>query len=129
MWEVAEHIKEEDLEQLAKNLNENLATDGIVVMSVTNLEHVVNGVRLHQTVKPKEWWVEKFRNFGLLHQERFIRFFGGQYVHGRNETGIRFHLVLGKSDTMKIPSKGLIDIARDLWFGSIPHRIIRKMVK
>lgn len=66
-WEVLEHIKEHDLQELFKNIKNHLSDDGIFVGSVAMTEDVdpVTGAIYHVTVKPREWWHEKIESFGF----------------------------------------------------------------
>ena len=68
-WEMIEHISEPDIAKVAANVKRHLATGGIWIMSVSPNEEVIHGVRLHQTVQPKSWWVRKFAELGLEHSE------------------------------------------------------------
>ena len=61
MWEVLEHIPELALPSLLSNIKRHLANDGVFVGSVALQDDIVNGVSYHPTVKPKNWWHEKFR--------------------------------------------------------------------
>lgn len=66
-WEVLEHIQENDLEQLFKNIKKHLKDDGIFVGSISSWDDIdpESGVNWHVTVKPHEWWSEKFRSWGF----------------------------------------------------------------
>jgi len=55
-WEVLEHLKEEDLEVLLKNIDNHLKLDGIFVGTVSTKEDIINGVNLHQSVFEKDIW-------------------------------------------------------------------------
>lgn len=129
-WEVMEHIKEEDIAAVAKNVSKHLRKDGLWILSVANCEEVINGVRLHQTVGPKKWWVEKFSSLGIVHMEGYLKFFNSQYLRGRHETETGFHLVLSPSpkDAPQIPKEPLIYNLADLWFGSKPQMLLKKAV-
>ena len=95
MWEVLEHIPEADLTMLADNIKRHLAPGGLWIVSIANYDYFVEGVNLHQTVKPKDWWVKKFSDLGLTHIEEMLPYFGGHFVRGaREETEREFHLVL-----------------------------------
>ena len=65
MWEVMEHIREEDLPALFENILHHLSEDGIFVGSIALQDDVVNGVSYHPTVKPRDWWEKIYRKFGL----------------------------------------------------------------
>ena len=66
-WELIEHIAEDDLAGVASNRERHLASGGLWIMSVSPNEEIINGVRLHQTVETKSWWLAKFTAFGWVH--------------------------------------------------------------
>ena len=126
-WEMMEHIAEAGITTVAANVKKHLAPGGLWIMSVSSIEDVVNGVRLHQTVQPKGWWVQKFAGLGLRHLEEYVRYFNTQFVRGPKYSGPgSFHLVLSQ-DPLKapaIPDEPLLRRLHDLWLGSVPQRVI-----
>ena len=65
-WEMLEHIHEEDLEQLFKNVSGHLAEGGIFVGSIgTNTAFDKTGHHLHMSVQEPEWWMEKMHLYGF----------------------------------------------------------------
>lgn len=58
-WEVIEHIAPEDLDQMFDNIYNHLKDNGIFVGTISLVEDVIQGHRLHQSVFPSEWWMEK----------------------------------------------------------------------
>ena len=66
MWEVLEHIKEDDLPQLFRNIALHLMPSGYFLGSVSMVEYVDGkGIPYHVTLKPKSWWLHKFAESGL----------------------------------------------------------------
>lgn len=66
LWEVIEHIDESDLPQLFANVHAHLAAGGIFVGSVSTVPEILaNGVDLHRTVRPRDWWAAVFRAGGF----------------------------------------------------------------
>jgi SAM-dependent methyltransferase len=121
-WELIEHIATPDLPKIAANVKKHLAPGGLWIMSVANYDCVVEGVNLHQTVQPKEWWVKMFAGLGLHHVEPLIGYFGNQFVRGnhRGETPEEFHLVLSPQPELApraLPVRA-VDRLRDRWIGS-----------
>lgn len=101
-WEFMEHIKEDDLPQLFKNIKKHMLPNGIFVGSISLLDDVVNGISYHPTVKPKDWWVNKFSESGLFFPDNhFFSFY--DFCRGTGncnldcnfevEPGIGFHFV------------------------------------
>lgn len=95
-WEVLEHLPEEKLEQAFENFNKHLEKQGVIIMSVGIREEFINGVRLHQTVKPKNWWLEKFRQFGWEHHEKSLSYFDTDYVRWEPKTS--FYTILTRTN-------------------------------
>ena len=126
-WEVMEHIAEPDLPKVAANIKKHLAPTGLWIMSVSGNEEVIHGVRLHQTVKNKPWWIEKFASFGLHHLEPYVTYFNTQFVRGPKYGGPgSFHLVLSPDPNQApaIPHESLLRRLHDLWLGSVPQRVL-----
>ena len=66
MWEVLEHLHEHDLPELFRTIESNLSEQGFFVGSVSLVEYSdANGSPYHVTLKPREWWNEKFASHGL----------------------------------------------------------------
>ena len=75
MWEVLEHINEQEIAQLFANIRAHLADDGLFVGSIGLQPDIVNGVNYHVTVKPQEWWREQFAAHGLPYIEDYSQIF------------------------------------------------------
>lgn len=129
-WEVMEHIKESDLAMVAENVKKHLLPHGLWVMSVSKVDDFFEGVNLHQTVKPKKWWIEKFASLGLTHLEAYETYFSEQYIRGnRYESKDSFHLILCKTpkEAPPVPRYPLSARLYDNWRGSKLHRLINKL--
>jgi hypothetical protein len=126
-WEVMEHIRESDLPQVAANVTKHLARTGLWIMSVSPNEEVIHGTRLHQTVRPKPWWVKRFADLGLTHLEPCVTYFNTQFVRGPkyNAPG-SFHLILSldPAQAPPIPKETRVRRWHDLWLGSVPQRVL-----
>lgn len=92
-WEVMEHIREDKVDGVCRNILSHLCPEGVVIMSISPREEIINGIKLHQTVENKAWWVCKFLSLGLVHQETVLRYFGGDWVRAADS----FHLVMTRS--------------------------------
>jgi SAM-dependent methyltransferase len=94
-WEMIEHIAESDLEIVAHNVKKHLSSGGLWIMSVATSEEVINNVRLHQTVRPRNWWIETFGRLGFEHLQPYVDYFNTQFVRGpKYGAAASFHLVL-----------------------------------
>lgn len=130
-WEVIEHITEQDLSSVAINVERHLAPSGIWIMSVSPNEEIAHGVRLHQTVRPRSWWLAKFSELGWHHLAGIDEFFNTQYVRGpKYGAPGSFHLVLGRIPSMapQPPPYPLSERLYDTWLGSRFQRKLRKLV-
>lgn len=100
-WEFLEHIAEEDLPQVFNNVLAHLAPEGIFVGSVSCERDELDGHVWHQTVRPKDWWVEQFvkngleieENHGFLHEEYARGNGNGPGPDYREQPDAGFHFV------------------------------------
>jgi 2-polyprenyl-3-methyl-5-hydroxy-6-metoxy-1,4-benzoquinol methylase len=126
-WEMIEHIAEGSLKQVADNVKKHLKPNGLWIMSVATMDDIQEGVNLHQTVKPREWWLAKFKELGFQHLEQYVRYFNTQFVRGPKYTaGNSFHLVLSTDPDKapRIPKESLSIRFYDAWLGSKLQRFI-----
>jgi len=127
-WEVMEHIHERDVAGVAENVKRHLRPGGLWIMSVGLADDIVNGVNLHQTVKPRKWWIEKFQAAGLHCVDAYVRYFNTQFLRGPKDTRRPgFHLILTNDPklTPAIPPEPLSVRLYDKWLGSTPQRLLR----
>jgi len=97
-WEFIEHIAEPDLEKVMRNIDNHLAPNGVVIMSVSPNEEYINGVKLHQTVAEKPWWVQKFASLGFTHHDQVVTYFDRDWIRGEdNNAPGSFHVVLTRT--------------------------------
>jgi 2-polyprenyl-3-methyl-5-hydroxy-6-metoxy-1,4-benzoquinol methylase len=67
MWEVLEHISENNLNALLKNVKEHLGKYGYFIGSISLIEYLdESGIPYHVTLKNKPWWSDKFQENGML---------------------------------------------------------------
>jgi SAM-dependent methyltransferase len=68
-WELIEHIRPNDLNQLFKNIHNHLKPEGIFIGSISdNKAEVINGYALHQSVFPQLEW-----RFNILTSEEAFK--------------------------------------------------------
>jgi hypothetical protein len=129
-WEVLEHIHERDLERLAGNVKKHLAPHGLWIMSIGSEDDIVDGVNLHQTVKPRDWWVKKFESFGLHSLDRYVRFFNTQFVRGPKTDNPGYHLVVSANPEKApaVPDLSVGQFLYDRWLGSRPQKTLRRLI-
>jgi SAM-dependent methyltransferase len=130
-WDVIEHIAEENLPKVAENAKKHLSPHGLWILSVSPNEEVINGVRLHQSVHPKEWWIENFVQLGFEHLEEYVRYFNTQFIRGpKYEAPGSFHLVLclNKERVPPIPKERVTQRLFDRWLGSSTQRKLKRIL-
>ncbi|MEH1841978.1 MAG: methyltransferase domain-containing protein [Nostoc sp.] len=96
-WEFIEHISADKLPIVFQNISSHLIKSGIVIMSVSPNEDVINGVRLHQTVENKEWWLAECYRNGFIHHEEVVKYFDKDFVRGEPNAPNSFHLILTRT--------------------------------
>jgi 2-polyprenyl-3-methyl-5-hydroxy-6-metoxy-1,4-benzoquinol methylase len=107
MWEVLEHIPNEDLPRLADNIATHLAAGGAWIASVSTIDdgNPEIGAVYHHTVRPREWWNHRFAELGF---EPFDRHPFGRddwlrgsancrYDRHAEDEGVGFHVVLRRA--------------------------------
>jgi SAM-dependent methyltransferase len=63
-WEFFEHIEEKDLESVFSNIRNHFKDDrSLFLANIATFEDSHNGTHWHKTIKPKEWWVQRFLDF------------------------------------------------------------------
>ena len=93
-WEVLEHIKEEDLPVLLKNIKSHL--NGIFICSIAHESSKQNGVELHQTIRPIEWWDSMFSSYGFERREDIEKKFNNTFVRMEKFSTNRAYEIRGK---------------------------------
>lgn len=93
-WEVIEHIKKEDLEKLMTNIRNHLKPGGFFIGTVNQLDDIVDGVNLHQTIKQKPWWMTFFDSQGFTMRNDLVEFFGSDMVRTEDDSPGTFPVVL-----------------------------------
>ncbi len=126
-WDVLEHIKEADLSAVCENLYKNLSDNGLCIFSISNSSDIIRGVELHQTIKPKQWWIDLFQENGFIFRPEYEDYFNSQYIRGiKQNAPYSFHLILSKkkANTPIPPKLSLKQIILDNWRYSKLHKYI-----
>jgi SAM-dependent methyltransferase len=108
-WELMEHFKKEDVRQVIENIKKHLADEGYFMCSIATFPDYDPsiGAVFHQTVQPKEWWVEQFEKAGLtvveqniIGKDDWLRGSGNivKDMDWHEDEDLGFHLVLKKSN-------------------------------
>ena len=131
-WDVLEHIKTEDLPSVIENIKRHLAPSGLCIFSISTDEEIINGIKLHQTVEKREWWIDLFARHGLHHLEPFNEWFATQYVRGPkyNAPG-SFHLILSLDPSQAPEPFGRTRRMKfwDWWYGSRPYWLLQEIIE
>lgn len=96
-WEFIEHIATDKLSIVFQNISAHLRKNGVVIMSVSPNEDVINGVRLHQTVENKDWWLAECYRNGFIHHEEVVKYFDEDFVRRGLNAPNSFHLILTRT--------------------------------
>jgi hypothetical protein len=82
-WELLEHIPENRLPMLCKNVRNHLSmipTASYWIMSVHSLSYIREGHEYHATVKTREWWLEMFAREGFRNRQDLVDYFHPDWV-------------------------------------------------
>lgn len=123
-WEVMEHIQKTNLHNVFQNISYHLSPNGLVIVSINTNEDIVQGVRLHQTVETREWWISKVLSLGFVHHEEILKYFGMDWIRGGYNTPGSFHFVM----TRKGENPPSMSRLRILIFLTITIRSVRSML-
>lgn len=127
-WELIEHLPEARLPVFCRNILTHLEKGGLVIASIS----LVQDRGLHQTVKPRKWWLRLFEEHHLQDNPEIVAWFHGQFVRGpRFGAGCSFIVVLSRQgDPPPPPPKkpSLKVLLFDLWHFSAPHRVLREII-
>jgi SAM-dependent methyltransferase len=105
-WEVMEHIPEHDLPGLFENIERHLMPGGCLLFSIATFLDwdQRTGTIWHNTVKPREWWYERFAMLGFrvegLHpfgKDDWVRGSGQCRGDWHEDEGLGFHVLLKRS--------------------------------
>lgn len=91
LWEVLEHIAEEDLAMVFANIDDHLLPGGIVLASINTWPSPHEGVDLHQTQQQYPWWNARLDDMGWARNAELEKFFETTWV--RQDSG-DFHVAL-----------------------------------
>lgn len=129
-WEVLEHIKKKDIENLIENIKSNLDGNGIFVGSVSSYPVLLDGVDLHETQESFNWWKKQFEKKGFYVRWELYDYFNGQYVNDfKGENKMFFHLILSlKNKKFNYPKLSLRDKFLDKWINSFMQKRIKYLV-
>lgn len=105
-WEVLEHISENDLPNMLKNIHLHLKEGGLFIGSVDFFADgdTRTGAVYHATLKPREWWVELFHQHGFQEEKKhpfitksFVRGNGSTLKDWSPDDGHGFHIIARKA--------------------------------
>jgi SAM-dependent methyltransferase len=109
-WEVLEHIRDEDLDGLFRNVRRHLAPDGLFLCSVSTVEdsNPQLGAVYHVTVRPRQWWLRRLEGLGfcvceqgVIGKDDWLRGAANcRYDRHAEDEGVGFHLVLRRRQKM-----------------------------
>ena len=69
-FELLEHLPEEKLSGFFKNIVDHLTVSGLFVCSISYGSYMINGIEHHLCRHPKDWWISKMGEYGLVPVEK-----------------------------------------------------------
>lgn len=130
-WEVMEHIKKDDLNTLILNIKNHLKEKGLLIVSIDSKRNTTpKGLELHQTLKPKEYWINLFKQCGLVERPEFMNYFNNHFIRSRKFSAPNsFVGVFTKNSSAPSPKKlKLKTKLMDYWFGSRIQKFIKRLI-
>jgi 2-polyprenyl-3-methyl-5-hydroxy-6-metoxy-1,4-benzoquinol methylase len=130
-WELMEHIEEGLLPAVSDNCARHIKPGSLWIMSVSPNEEVKFGRRLHQTVRPKQWWIDRLQSLGWTHHDDYVKYFRGQFIRGpKYGAPNSFHLALsrGSEDLPDIPKNRTTVKLYDTWLNCKCHRLLKLLL-
>ena len=79
-WEFLEHIEKADLSYVMDNINAHSNSRTQLICSISNFDSPHQGVDLHRTKEPSQFWLSLFRNHGWRRRPNFEVFYEGNWV-------------------------------------------------
>lgn len=130
-WEVMEHLPEERLDIVCRNIYNHLEEHGLAIMSISTSEETIRGQKLHLTVKDKDFWSNVFESNNLINLGSYSRYFNTQYVRGakQNAPG-SFHMFLSRNPS-KAPACVKLKMKEwlmDRWSMSKAQKALSKLI-
>ena len=91
LWDVMEHIKEEDLPTLFDNIKKHIKDDGLIILSI-NVASEKHRAEMnpndfgpgkhHQNIQSLEWWDNMFASTGLKKDSKLTNYFTPDWIRG-----------------------------------------------
>ncbi len=127
-FEVFEHIKYDDILKIFTNINNHSNEKTVLIFTISTDDCIINGVNLHQTVKPKEWWVNLFDDLGWTLNLDLMNYFNEQYLRGP-QMGLEnsFGIILTKNNSSfkyNYPKPNIYSKIIDIYNNSKLHKIL-----
>jgi 2-polyprenyl-3-methyl-5-hydroxy-6-metoxy-1,4-benzoquinol methylase len=79
-WEVLEHIEEDCLAHFLENVTRHLKPSGYFICSIASFPSPHDGVELHRTQQPPQWWEARLRTAGFIRDTCAEEHFCGEWV-------------------------------------------------
>ena len=81
-WEFFEHIAEEDLSTVFRNIQNHMEDGALLIASIS-----ASVEPHHKTSEPKDWWIDRMNGTDLYHAPDLEDYFGEDLVRGSHEPG------------------------------------------
>lgn len=94
LWDVIEHIAMDDLPAVMGNIDRHLRPGGHLIMTISTAAEIVEGMHLHQTVRPQWWWRGFLSDQGWADHPETVEFFHRDFVRDAQNAPHSFPVVL-----------------------------------
>ena len=130
-WEVIEHLKLDGINTLLSNVNNHLKETGLLIVSIDISDgESESGLKLHQTIRSKDYWVDLFEKHNLVERPEFYNYFNNHYIRSvKFSAPNSFVGVFTKNYSTPSPKKLKFKTKiMDYWFGSRIQKIIKRFI-
>lgn len=79
-WEFFEHIEEQDLPNVIKNINSHTRQGSMLICSIAEFSSKMEGIELHRTIRDAHWWEVLFGTHGWQRNPPLEQHFAGHRV-------------------------------------------------
>jgi len=132
-WEVLEHLTEDQVSGMLRNVSSSLGNCGLLIVSVdTTASPSLDDIELHQCIQTEASWNKVMIDHGFQRHPEAEAFFDGQYVRGPKKDHVpsSFNMVLSRigDKQLEIPTRNLKERFYDVWHFSRPQLWLRNLI-
>jgi SAM-dependent methyltransferase len=129
-FDVVEHLTPDQIPRLVQNLRTHLLPTGIFCATISLREEVIDGVRLHQSVRPEPWWARTFASLGLVRLPALERYIKNFVRNARiKRSSMAFVGTFSPKDSPATPRQNIASKVRDFWIESKAQRFLQRTIE